>query len=218
MHRMRTIVSALTLSLALSTVAACKSEVDDKPKAKVEEAGKAEPKPEAGDAGVESTTLPLVSEGSSVGFIGAKVTGDHKGSFATFSGSATLAGDKLTAMEVIVEISSMSTDDEQLTGHLLTEDFFEAEKHPQAKFSSLSITEKAGEGGATHEIVGNLELKGEAKKITFPATIEVKDGAVHGKAAFSIDRQQWGISYAGKPDDLIKDDVALELDLNFKKA
>jgi polyisoprenoid-binding protein YceI len=82
----------------------------------------------------------------------------------------------------------------------------------------LSITEKAGEGGATHEIVGNLELKGEAKKITFPATIEVKDGAVSGKAAFSIDRTQWGIVYEGKPDDLIKTDVALELELSFPKA
>lgn len=221
MHRTRSIVSALTLSFALSTtVAACgKSEVDEKPKAKVEEAGKAEPKP-APDAEkkVEATTLNLAKEGSSIGFIGAKVTGDHKGSFATFSGTATVEGDKLTAMEVLVEIGSMTTDSEQLTGHLLNADFFEADKHPQAKFTSLSITEKAGEGGATHEVVGNLELKGQAKKITFPATIHVKDGSVHSTAAFSIDRQQWGISYAGKPDDLIKDDVALTLELSFPKA
>lgn len=220
MHRTRTLVSALTLSFALSTVAACgKSEVDDKPKAKVEEAGKAEPKPTPeGEKKVEATTVALAKEGSSIGFIGAKVTGDHKGSFATFSGSATVEGDKLTGMEILVEIGSMTTDSDQLTGHLLNADFFEADKHPQAKFTSLSITEKAGEGGATHEVVGNLELKGQAKKITFPATIHVKDGSVHGTAAFSIDRQQWGISYAGKPDDLIKDDVALTLELSFPKA
>ncbi len=220
-HRTRTLVSTLTLSFALAGVVACKSEIDDKPKAKVEDAGKVEApaKPEAGDeAKAEVTTLNLASEGSSIGFIGAKVTGDHKGSFAKFSGTATVEGDKLTGMEIVVDVNSLSTDAEQLTGHLLNEDFFEASTYPEAKFTALSVTEKPGEGGATHEVVGNLELKGQAKQITFPATIHVKDGSVHGKAAFSIDRKLWGISYAGKPDDLIKDDVALELEFNFPKA
>jgi polyisoprenoid-binding protein YceI len=59
-------------------------------------------------------------------------------------------------------------------------------------------------------------MKGQAKKVTFPATLEVSDAGVHGKAEFSINRKDWGIDYPGKPDDLIKDDVALILDLNFK--
>jgi polyisoprenoid-binding protein YceI len=216
-HHTRTIVSALTLSFALTSVAACKSEVDDKPKAKVEEAGKPEDKP-ATEAQAEAKTLSLANDGSTIGFIGAKVTGDHKGSFSDFKGAATLEGDKLTKLEIVVAIGSMTTDAEQLTGHLLGTDFFEHETYPEAKFTSLSITEKSGEGGATHEVVGNLELKGQAKKITFPATIHVADGSVHSKAAFSIDRTQWGITYAGKADDLIKDDVALELELSFPKA
>ncbi|HLT38802.1 MAG TPA: YceI family protein [Enhygromyxa sp.] len=205
----------MSLSLALASVAACKSEVDDKPKAKVEDAGKveAQPKPETN---TEAKTLSLAGEGSSIGFIGAKITGDHKGSFTDFKGSATVEGDKLNALEIVVGIGSMKSDDDQLTGHLLSADFFEAETYPEAKFTSLSITEKSGEGGATHEVVGNLELKGQTKKITFPATIHVKDGSVHGKAAFSIDRTLWGITYPGKPEDLIKNDVALELELSFK--
>jgi polyisoprenoid-binding protein YceI len=218
MHRTRSLVTVLTLSFALTSIAACpKSEIDDKPKAKVEEAEKIDPKP-PGEAKSDAMTLALASEGSSVGFIGAKVTGDHKGSFAKFNGTATVEGDKLTGMEIIVEVGSMSTDDEKLTGHLLDTDFFEAATYPQAKFTSLSISEKPGEGGATHEVVGNLELKGQAKKITFPATIHVKDGSVHSTAAFSINRKDWGINYAGQPDNLIKDDVALELELSFPRA
>ncbi len=217
-HRTRTIVSTLTLSFALAGVVACKSEVEDKPKAKVEEAGKVEQKPAEAKPDATASTLALASEGSKIGFIGAKVTGDHKGSFEKFKGSATVEGDKLAGMEITVEVASLTTDAEKLTGHLLGGDFFEQEKFPEAKFTSLSITEKPGEGGATHEVVGNLELKGQAKKITFPATIHVKDGSVHSKAAFSIDRKLWGITYPGKPDDLIKDDVALELELSFPKA
>jgi polyisoprenoid-binding protein YceI len=218
-QRTRTIVSALSLSLALAGVAACKSEVDDKPKAKVEDAEKPAEKPapaEAEKPAGEAKTLALATQGSKVGFIGAKVTGDHKGSFDKFTGSATVEGDKLTAIEVTVEMDSMTTDAEDLTGHLKGEDFFNVAAHPQAKFTSLSITEKAGEGGATHEVAGNLEMKGVAKKVTFPATITLGEDGATGKAEFAVNRKEWGIDYPGKPDDLIKDEVALTLDLKFE--
>jgi polyisoprenoid-binding protein YceI len=215
--RNRTIFSTLALSLTLVSVSACKSEVDEKPKAKVEEAEK-KPVEKVDDKApqVVTKTLALAAEGSSVGFIGAKLTGDHKGGFEKFSGNATVADGKLVSMSVVIEMDSMTSDSPDLTGHLKNADFFNVPEHPQAKFESLSITEKSGEKGATHEIAGNLELKGEAKKVTFPATIEVSDAGVHGKAEFSINRKDWKIDYPGKPDDLIKDDVALILDLNFK--
>jgi polyisoprenoid-binding protein YceI len=217
--RNRPILSTLALSLALVSVTACKSEVDDKPKAKVEDAEK--PADKAGDKGpdeakAETKTLTLATEGSSIGFIGAKVTGDHKGGFDKFSGTATVENGKVASMSIVIEMDSMTSDAADLTGHLKSPDFFNTAEHAQAKFDSLSITEKAGEKGATHEIAGNLEMKGQAKKVTFPATLEVSDAGVHGKAEFSINRQDWGITYAGKPDDLIKDDVALILELNFK--
>jgi polyisoprenoid-binding protein YceI len=219
--RNRTILSTLALSLALVSVSACKSEVDEKPKAKVEDAEKKPAEPEKTDAATpevkaETKTLALVAEGSSIGFIGAKMTGDHKGGFEKFSGSATVEGGKLVSMTVTIEMDSMTSDSPDLTGHLKNADFFDTPTHPQAKFESLSVTERAGENGATHEVAGNLEMKGQAKKVTFPATLEVSDAGVHGKAEFSINRKDWGIVYAGKPDDLIKDDVALILDLNFK--
>lgn len=216
--RHRPILSLLALSLALVSVSACKSEVDDKPKAKVEDAEKpAEKTDKAPDAAkAESKTLALVTEGSSVGFIGAKITGDHKGGFDKFSGTATVENGKVASMSIVIEMDSMTSDAADLTAHLKNPDFFNTAEHPTAKFDSLSITEKAGEKGATHEVAGNLEMKGQAKKVTFPATLEVSDAGVHGKAEFSINRKDWGIDYPGKPDDLIKDDVALILDLNFK--
>jgi polyisoprenoid-binding protein YceI len=216
--RNRPILSTLVLSLALVSVTACKSEVDDKPKAKVEDAEKPADKPvdKADKATAESKTLALVTEGSSIGFIGAKVTGDHKGGFDKFSGTATVENGKVASMSIVIEMDSMTSDAADLTGHLKSPDFFNTAEHTQAKFDSLSITERDPGDVATHDISGNLEIKGQAKKVTFPATLEVSDAGVHGKAEFSINRQDWGITYAGKPDDLIKDDVALILELNFK--
>lgn len=213
------ILSALTLAFALSTLSACKSEIDEKPKAKVEDAEKPTEKPKTkADEASAVTTLALAKEGTTIAFIGAKITDDHRGSFSDFKGSATIEGGKVTSMNISVDIASMVIEPADLAKHLKGEDFFNASKHPKAEFTSLSIVKKAGEGGATHEIAGNLELKGMAKKVTFPATLEIKDGSVHGKAEFSVDRKLWGITYPGKPDDLIKDEVALELDLNFAKA
>ena len=37
--------------------------------------------------------------------------------------------------------------------------------------------------------------------------------AVHAKASFALPRKQFGVAYAGKPDDLIRDDVLMTLDV-----
>lgn len=213
----RTMFIGLATLLVFGGAAACESEIDDKPKAKVEAAEQPAAKAEGGEAkpAADAKTLTL-AEGSTVGFIGAKVTGDHKGSFDKLEGKATVEGGKLTAVEISVDMSSMKTDADDLTGHLMSPDFFNVAEHPKSTFTMLSVTEKPGEGGATHEVAGNLEMVGKANKVTFPATLEVSDAGVHGKAEFVINRKDWGIIYAGKPDDLIKDDVALSLDLSFE--
>jgi hypothetical protein len=55
------------------------------------------------------------------------------------------------------------------------------------------------------------------KTISFPATITVGADAVTGTAEFVINRKVFGIMTAGKPDDLIRDDVALKLSLRASR-
>jgi polyisoprenoid-binding protein YceI len=219
--RIVTFVPQFALALALLGSTACgSSEIDKKPAAKVEDAGKKAPEPVKDDKAPApaSVDLNLDKASSKVGFIGAKVTADHPGSFSDFSGTAKVADGKVQSLEVVIEMKSLTADSEDLQKHLAGADFFDIEKFPQAKFSMLEVTEKPGEGGATHEIAGNLEMHGETKKITFPATITISETEVAGKAEFKIDRNLWGISYPGMKDDLIKAEVALMLDLHFKRA
>ena len=42
------------------------------------------------------------------------------------------------------------------------------------------------------------------------------NGVASGDAEFTINRHDFGVSYAGKADDLIKADVLLKLYFNFK--
>jgi polyisoprenoid-binding protein YceI len=66
-------------------------------------------------------------------------------------------------------------------------------------------------GGATHTVTGDLELRGVKKSITYPATIKVTGDAVSLDSEFAINRKDFRITYAGRADDLIRDEVVLRL-------
>ena len=63
-------------------------------------------------------------------------------------------------------------------------------------------------------VTGDLELRGQKKAVTFPAVIKVAPDSVSVAAEFAINRKDFGIVYAGKADDLIREDVVIKLDLN----
>lgn len=208
-------ISIVLPTLALGALCvACPNPADDAPKAKVGETKKAaatkpaEAKP-AMPAG-EHAMLDLGPE-SKVMFVGSKVTGTHEGGFKDVDGTIHLTPDVVgSKAEIVIDTTSVYTDAEKLTGHLKSPDFFDVEKYPMAKFAISDI--KKGEGDK-YNVVGELTLHGVTKSIEFPATIGVDDDAVTAKAEFSINRKDFGIVYAGKSDDLIRDAVLIKLDI-----
>ena len=70
-------------------------------------------------------------------------------------------------------------------------------------------------GAVTHNVKGVLGLNGKTRPLSFPATILLGEAATTVEASFDINRQNWGVSYPGKPDNLIKDDVQVRLSLRF---
>jgi polyisoprenoid-binding protein YceI len=204
---------------------ACPNPAKDKPKADVAPApaptAPAEPKPAAEKPApptLSGTKYAFSEAGSSLGWIGAKVTASHEGSFQKFSGTIGLVDNDATKSGVAVQIdmgSITTADSPKLLGHLKGPDFFDVEKFPTATFTSTAI-KAAGEGAATHKVTGTLDLHGVQKSITFPATITASADAVTVKAEFSINRKDFNIVYPGKPDDLIHDEVVLKLDITAK--
>ena len=99
----------------------------------------------------------------------------------------------------------------KLEGHLKSEDFFNVEKFPKATFEITTITEE----GASANITGNLTIKDITKSVTFPAKITygADKKPVSATANFNINRQLWNITYPGQPDNLIKDEINLDLNL-----
>lgn len=157
---------------------------------------------------------------SKITWVGKKVTGKHDGAFQTFSGAADVDAADVTksSVAVVIDMSSITTDNERLIKHLKTPDFFDVAKHPHAKFTSTSITPVApGSGTATHTIAGNLEIKGVTKPVSFPATIKLGDAGAQLDGEMTINRQDFGVAYKGKPDDLVEDSVTIKLEVQAKK-
>lgn len=167
-------------------------------------------------AGTEVVIDPAQSK---VEFTGSKVTGKHDGGFKSFKGVIDLVGDKAESSKVLFEIdvASVFTDADGLTKHLQTGDFFEVEKFPKASFVSTKIAPPPGGGLGNFTVTGDMVIRGVKKSITFPASINITPDIVVVRAEFSINRKDFGIAYAGKADDLIRDDVVLRLDLKAPK-
>lgn len=159
--------------------------------------------------------LPLTAENSKVEFTGSKVTGKHDGGFKAFTGTIDLVNTKPEESSVTVDIDATSvyTDDEKLSGHLKSADFFDVEKFPKATFTSTKIVADSAKGAGNYTVTGDFNLHGQTKSITFPAKITVSDADVAVESEFSINRKDFGIVYAGKADDLIRDDVVIKLNL-----
>lgn len=175
--------------------------------------------PSSNSSQIESATakgesLAFTPENSKVLFTGSKITGKHDGGFASFAGQIDLVNAKPeeSSVQVNIETASVFTDADGLTKHLQTSDFFEVEKFPKAVFKSTKVAPDPSTVNS-YTVTGDLELRGIRKSITFPATIVVEPAQVSVNAEFAINRKDFGIVYAGKADDLIRDNVVIKLDL-----
>ena len=167
------------------------------------------------EAAVEGGVKYVFTPESQVNFIGSKVTGSHTGGFKTFTGHFTLKDGAPVGNDhtVVIEMTSTFSDDEKLTGHLKSPDFFDVEKFPYSSFDVTTVTKTSD---TAYMIAGNFTLHGKTKNISFPATVIQTGDLVKIDAKFDINRKDFDIVYAGKTDDLIRDEVVIELKIQAK--
>ena len=152
-------------------------------------------------------------EESTIGFTGSKVTGSHDGGFKSLEGSFVLDGGQLVGEDnhIVIQMNSLWSDNDRLTGHLISKDFFEVETYPEASFEVIAATN--GPDKAAYTLTGRFTLHGTTKRIDFPATIAQEGDNLRLKSEFVINRMDYGIVYPGKVNDLIRDEVVIRLDM-----
>ena len=212
---MRSILMAVTVFVFMALlIYGCANPAANKPTATITNAQSEKEMTNAGPA----ERLVISPDNSKVEFIAAKVTRSHNGSFKQFSGNINLINNSAEQSRVTIDVEtgSVITDEDQLTGHLKTPDFFDIANYPKATFVSTKIEPNAT-AGATHNVTGNFDLHGIKKSITFPATIQITPESVSVNAEFAINRKDFGILYPGKADDLIRDGVVIKLTLKVPR-
>lgn len=169
----------------------------------------------------------------------------HKGGFnprfgtLKSTGTVSVEGQTIAGGSFTIDMNSVLTDAKSvdpaksggktsadLDGHLKTADFFDVEKYPTAKFEITGVTtfdpakDKSVIADATHMISGNLTIKGKTVNVSFPAKVSVTDHEVSVQSKFTINRQDWGLTYGteGSPKDwMISQEVDMDLNINAKK-
>ncbi|GIV38452.1 MAG: hypothetical protein KatS3mg033_0252 [Thermonema sp.] len=189
----------------------------------------------------QAVTYAVDLENSRIDWIGSKKIGSrHEGFLKLKSGELYVKGNEVVGGKFVVDMNSLTVTDlpegseenQKLTGHLKSADFFEVETYPEASFEITEIkawdnTKERGEvdpnfsiADPTHEVSGNLTIKGVTKGVSFPAKITVTDNGVEAVAKFNINRYDWNINY-GKDqtveDKIINPEINLSITLKANK-
>jgi polyisoprenoid-binding protein YceI len=109
----------------------------------------------------------------------------------------------------VIDTTSIWADNDRLTGHLKTTDFFNVAQFPKAEFVTTSVEKKT----TNYMVSGSLTLHGVTKQISFPAQIQVGDQSVDLNAQFVLNRFDFDIKYPGKANDLIRKEVVIRLNV-----
>lgn len=159
---------------------------------------------------------------STLVWTGTKVTGAHTGTVNVKSGSIHVDNGAITGGSFVLDMTSINSTDldgeykEKLDGHLKADDFFAVAEYPEASFVITDV--KAGATANDAVISGNLTIKGVSKNITFDAKVdEVTDATVKTTSDFNIAREDWGVNYSGKQDDLISKEINFKVTVVAKK-
>ena len=166
-------------------------------------------------------TYKVDTEASSIDWIGRKITGQHTGKIKISSGDLLVNGNAIKGGSFVMDMNSMNSDSQKLTGHLKTDDFFSVEKNPTSKFV---ITKVTGAGKDRINVIGDLTIKGITQSISFPATVKKEGNAIVAVAKnVMIDRSKFDIRYGSKSffndigDKAIDDNFELGINLVAKK-
>ena len=216
----------LVLGLALTS---CKKKVAGD-KAKTGEAvGKA--------AATANSVSYSINPGSKIYWTGSKPAGSHTGTIDIGRGKLDASNNDISGGMFMLDMTSITNTDqkagdgkEDLEAHLKgtaegkEDHFFNVSKYPDATFVITSVAKLPAGGKNSHNITGDLSLKGKTKSLTFPASVVIAGDKINATApAFTINRTDWGVNYGSKSifDDLkdkfINDEISLTIDMTATK-
>lgn len=147
-------------------------------------------------------TLKVNKKVSEVEWVGKKVTGQHNGTVGISKGEVFVNGDQLMRGSLMLDMKNIVCLDlegeynDKFIGHMHSDDFFSTETYPTATFTFNKVEAiEGGETEATHNLVGELTIKGQTHPLTVPAEVYVRDNGVVVMGTVTVDRTLYDIKY-----------------------
>jgi polyisoprenoid-binding protein YceI len=165
--------------------------------------------------GLPTGTWLLDAVHSTIGFELPYLAGTFRGQFTDVD--AKLSEDRLTGS---ARVASVAVKDENLSAHLQSPDFFDAERHPELTFESREV-ERAGEALIVR---GDITIRGVTRPVELTGTISqpLTDGYGRDRVAVkleaTVDRTAFELNWnmplpSGEP--VLGDEVKLVAELYF---
>ena len=120
-----------------------------------------------------------------------------RGRFTGYEGRIETADGSLERVEGTVQVDSVDVRDEQLAGHLQSEDFFDAANHPSIAFASTGVRRVEDR----FELDGELTIRGETRPVTLEVEVDGAGEDPYGGQRLSvvgrgeIDRFDYGVPF-----------------------
>lgn len=148
---------------------------------------------------METQNFKVVSAESDINWTGKKVTGAHNGTIDIKAGTLLLDNGKLSGGNFTIDTTSIKILDitdpatnTQFAGHLFSEDFFAADRFPEATFDIIHVAH-ANDGN--NLITGNLTIKGITHPVSFPAHVHIADNSINASGKILVDRTSYDMKF-----------------------
>jgi polyisoprenoid-binding protein YceI len=132
------------------------------------------------------------------------------GAFRRFAGEIRMEdGRPETASgRIVVEVASIDTGIGMRDRHLRSDDFLDAERHPQATFVVSAVRPE----GRRVVVSGELTIRGVARPVSVPVFVAVSPGAIRITGELTLNRREFGVAYQSRLNP-IRDEVTVSFDL-----
>lgn len=148
-----------------------------------------------------------------------------KGEFRKFDATVKTEGNDFSSakIQVVIDASSIYTNNDDRDKHLRSGDFFHVEDHEEIRFESTGM-KKAG--AEDYELIGDLTMRGVTKEI--PLKVEfggiINDPYGNERAGFSVSgkfsRKDWGLNWNSAIEAggvMVSDEVRINAEVQFVK-
>jgi len=160
---------------------------------------------------------------SQVGFEVAYMVGTFRGTFSPFEATLDVAADGTASLRGSTRVEGVKVQDESLTAHLQSPDFFDAERAPEITFASDDVRVD----GDRVAVEGEITIKGRSNPLTLTGRLTGAGPDAYGNERVglrlegTVDRTAFGIDWntpLPNGEQALANDVTLTAELSFVKA